>query len=107
MQRAIQTAGALALMIATTGAANAQDAGQNPAGPRIIGTHHIDRFEAIRQVRAELQANPNQLNDWIILGELAQEVAPDVPANLAPGYYKLAHEAYESALKLAPNNTSL
>src|SRR4051794_23324268 len=86
-------------MLAAGAVALAQAAAPNPAGTRILGTHQIDRFAAIEQVRAALQAGSRNLNDWVILGELAQEVARDVPASLAPGYYTLAHEAYEGALK--------
>ena len=35
------------------------------------------------------------------------EVVHDVPANLAPGYYKLPHDSYENALELDPGNASL
>ncbi len=101
----------LAVSAALAVASRAQNppstAGLSGTGKRVLGTHLIDRYEAIQQTRAALKANPNNLNDWIILGELAQEVAGDVPANLAPGYYQLAHEAYDSALKLAPTNASL
>ena len=55
----------------------------------MLGTYQIDRYEAIQQVRQALAKDPNHLNDWIILGELAQEVAADVPSNLATGYSKL------------------
>jgi tetratricopeptide (TPR) repeat protein len=79
---------------------------QQAAG-RVIGTHLIDRYEAIQQVRQALTKDPNNLNDWIILGELSQEVAADVPSNLAAGYHKLAREAYESALKLKPDDPNL
>jgi hypothetical protein len=44
---------------------------------------------------------------WIILGDLAQEVAGDVPASQAAGYFKPARDAYESALRLRPNDANL
>ena len=44
----------------------------------MIGSHQIDRFEAIRQLQQSLRANPNNTADWVILGELAHEVALDV-----------------------------
>jgi hypothetical protein len=94
-------------LLAAGGVALAQATGPNPAGTRVLGTHQIDRFAAIEQVRAALEADSRNLHDWIILGELAQEVARDVPASLAPGYYTLAHEAYEGARKLAPEDTGL
>jgi tetratricopeptide (TPR) repeat protein len=103
------------LAAAATATARAQapaSAGSRPPQPnqaagRVIGTHLIDRYEAIQQVRQALARDPNNLNDWIILGELAQEVAADVPANLSAGYHKLAREAYESALKLKPDDPNL
>jgi hypothetical protein len=107
MHRTIQATGKLSLLFALALAAHAQDAGPNAGGARVLGTHQIDRFAAIEQTRAALEADPNNLNDWIILGELAQEVAGDVPTNLAAGYFKLAHDSYEAALKLSPGNASL
>src|SRR5207248_6744927 len=107
MRRTIPAIWTLALMVAAGAVATGQEAATKPAGARVLGTHLIDRYEAIQQVRAGLRSNPNNLNDWIILGELAQEVAGEVPADMAPGYYKLAHDAYENALKLSPNNASL
>src|SRR5262245_10188300 len=106
MRHARPLSATLALLVAAGAPALAQTQTQTPAadhaGSRVLGTHQIDRFAAIEQVRTALQADPRKLHDWIILGELAQEVAHDVPANLAPGYFKLAHEAYTSALKLSP-----
>jgi tetratricopeptide (TPR) repeat protein len=72
-----------------------------------MASYQIDRYEAIQQVRQALEKDPNNLNDWIILGELAQEVAGDVPASEAAGYYKLARDAYQSALRLRPNDANL
>lgn len=83
-----------------------------PAAPiaeraAIVSSRQIDRYHAIEQLRAELKEDPNNLSNWILMGELAQEVANDVPAVQAKGYYKLARESYENALKLAPNNAGL
>ena len=80
---------------------------QNPAeasatAPNVISSHQIDRYDAIQQVRQALQQDPKNLADWILLGELAQEVATEVPADTAKGYYRLARESYENALKLSP-----
>lgn len=65
-----------------------------PPATRVIGTHQIDRYQAIEQVRQDLAKNPRNLSDWILLGELAQEVAIYAPANQAPGYYRLARESF-------------
>ncbi len=83
-----------------------QDAVQAPQA-RVLGTHHIDRHYAIEQVRQSLLTNPKNLNDWIILGELAQEVAADSPGRTAASYYRLARQSYESALILKPNDPAL
>ena len=80
---------------------------QRQAADRYLATYQIDRYEAILQVRQALVKDPNNLNDWIILGELAQEVATDVASRKAPGYYKLARESYEAALKLKPDDANL
>ena len=74
MQRVIVTAFALSWAFAAgvAAAAQGQDTGkaQQTEATRYLSTHHIDRFEAIRQVREALKANPKNLNDWIILAEL-------------------------------------
>src|SRR4051812_21522073 len=87
--------------------------GQDPNGSqheaeatRYLGSHHIDRYEAIQQLITALKADPKLLQDWIILGELAQEVAADAPRTQAPGYYKLARQSFEAALKLSPNDAN-
>src|SRR5271157_5472163 len=36
-----------------------------------IGTHQIDRFEAIRTLQESLKSDPNDAAAWIVLGELA------------------------------------
>lgn len=72
-----------------------------------IGSHQIDRFEAIRQVQADLNSDANNLANWAILGELAHEVALDIPQGQDDAYYKLSREAYERASQLDPNNVGL
>ena len=106
MRRTIRYDWALALVAVLGASVAAQEAAQGPA-PRVIGSHQIDRHEAIEQVRQALQADPKDLSDWILLGELAQEVAMDAPSDRAPGYYRLAREAFDSALKLQPGNPGL
>jgi len=77
------------------------------AGATPIGTHQIDRYEAIRQLRLSLQAGPNNVGDWIILGELAHEVALDLPGDQDDAYYRLSRSAYERASRLDPDNAGL
>ena len=72
------------------------------SAPQVIGTQQINRFEAIRQLQETVKQNPKSLADWVILGELAHEVAIDLPADQAGEYYKLSREAYENALELCP-----
>ena len=38
--------------------------------PPVISSHQIDRYDAIKMLQQELQANPKSLADWTILGEL-------------------------------------
>jgi hypothetical protein len=73
----------------------------------VIGTQQINRFEAIRQLQETVKKNSKSLADWVILGELAHEVAIDLPADQSGEYYKLSREAYENALELAPDNRGL
>jgi len=73
----------------------------------VIGTHQIDRFEAVRQLQASLKADPENLADWVILGELAHEVALDAPSDQDDQYYKMSREAFEKALALDPKNPGL
>ena len=87
-------------------AATAQPAPKAPA-TRVVGGHQIDRYDAIERVRQALIKNPNNLTDWVLLGELAQEAAEQVPAGQAASYYRLAHAAYTSALVLDPKNAGL
>jgi tetratricopeptide (TPR) repeat protein len=72
-----------------------------------IGTHQIDRFEAIQMLRESLKSNPSDAAAWIVLGELAHEVAQDLSSQDDEPYYKLSQEAYEKALALQPNNAGL
>jgi cytochrome c-type biogenesis protein CcmH/NrfG len=52
-----------------------------------IGTHHIDRFEAIQLLQDSLKSNPNDAAGWIVLGELAHEVAQDLSSTHDEPYY--------------------
>lgn len=106
MRRTIRYDWVLAIVAVLGTSAAAQPEAQRPA-PRVIGSHQIDRYEAIEQVRQALQADPKNLSDWILLGELAQEVAMDAPSDRAAGYYRLAREAFDTALKLQPDNPGL
>jgi tetratricopeptide (TPR) repeat protein len=72
-----------------------------------IGTHQIDRFEAIHLLQESLKSNPNDAAAWIVLGELAHEVAQDRSSQDDEPYYKLSEEAYEKALALQPKNAGL
>src|SRR5436305_12769883 len=96
----------LAVLVLWSVSATAQQA-ERPPATRVIGTHQIDRYEAIEQVRRDLERDPKNLTDWVLLGELAQEVALDAPSDRAAGYYRLARESFENALKLQPNSPSL
>lgn len=77
------------------------------ARPPVISTHQIDRYDAINKLQAAVAANPKSLDDWVILGELAQEVAMDAPADQAGRYFRMARDAFENALALAPDNPGL
>src|SRR5271157_927462 len=72
-----------------------------------IGTHQIDRFEAIHMLQESLKSNPNDVAAWIVLGELTHEVAQDLSSQDDEPYYKLSEEAYEKALALQPKNAGL
>ena len=72
--------------------------------PPVIGSHQIDRYDAIEKEQQAVADNPKSLADWIILGELSHEVAMDAPADHAGKYFKMSSDAFESALALAPNN---
>src|SRR5271166_5281465 len=91
----------LATALATT-KAMAQDTSSHA-----IGTHQIDRFEAIQVLQQTLKSNPTDTAGWIVLGELAHEVAQDLSSSEDEPYYKLSLEAYEKALALQPNNAGL
>ena len=103
------TLGGAALMLAPT-FAPAQS--NNAAAPgrtvgSVISSHQIDRYEAIRQLRTTLAQDPNSLANWIILGELAQEVSGEVPADQAGPYHAIARDSYANALQLAPDDANL
>jgi hypothetical protein len=73
----------------------------------VISSEQIDRFEAIRLLQQSLERNPSALADWVILGELAHEVAVEAPPDQAQKYYKMSRDAYLKALALAPKNAGL
>jgi hypothetical protein len=77
------------------------------AGRPIISSRQIDRYDAINVVEQRLKENPQSLADWIILGELALEVALDLPADQATRYYRISRDAYEKALALRPDQPGL
>ena len=81
----------------------------NPAATpsTTIGSHQIDRYEAIRQLQADLNSDANSVANWTILGELAHEVALDLPQGQDDAFYRLSREAYERASTLDPNNNGL
>jgi hypothetical protein len=70
-------------------------------------THQIDRFEAIRLLQESLKSAPNDAAAWIVLGELAHDVAQDLSSQEDQRYYKLSQEAYERALALQPKSNIL
>ncbi len=113
MRNPIRTAWALALAVAplaTTAMAADPPAprrGANAAPPPVIGTHQIDRYDAINQLQEKVKTNPKSLADWVILGELTHEVAMDAPADQAARYARMSRQAYEQALKLSPDNKGL
>ena len=72
-----------------------------------IGSHQIDRFEAIRQLQADVASDANNVANWTILGELAHEVALDLPQGQDDAYYTLSRQAYERAAQLEPANQGL
>ncbi len=88
---------------ANVAAASAPAAAISP----IIGSHQIDRYDALEKERKAVEANPKSLADWIILGELAHEVAMDAPASTAGKYFEISRRAFEQGLRLAPNNAGL
>jgi tetratricopeptide (TPR) repeat protein len=86
----------------------AQAKAKDPAkAPPVIDTHQIDRHQAIQDLQKSLKEDPKNKADWIILAELAQEVALDSPADQAVSYYRMAREAYEKALALSPDEPGL
>ncbi len=101
--RTILAVGAAGLALAGAGAFARQ-----ATSPRaVIGSHQIDRFEAIRLLQRSLKANPEAVGDWVILGELAHEAALDLPSEQDNNYYRLSRQAYERALELDPDNAGL
>jgi hypothetical protein len=78
-----------------------------PPAPSVISSRQIDRYDAINALQQRLKENPKSVADWVILGELAHEVALDLPADQATRYYRLSRDAYEKALALQPDNLGL
>ncbi len=97
---------AFALIVLAASIATAKVMAQNTSN-HSIGTQHIDRFEAIHLLQESLKSNPNDAAAWIVLGELAHEVAQDLSSQDDEPYYKLSEEAYEKALALQPKNAGL
>lgn len=87
--------------------APAPRATRRSAPSEVLGSHQIDRFEAIRQLRQALKADAQNEGDWIILGELAHEAALDLPSDQDDAYYRLSREAFANALRLDPDNVGL
>ena len=97
---------AFALIVLAATIATAKVMAQDSAN-HSIGTHQIDRFEAIHLLQESLKSTPNDAAAWIVLGELAHEVAQDLSSQDDEQYYKLSQEAYEKALALQPKNAGL
>lgn len=77
------------------------------AQPPVIGSHQIDRYDALKKEQQAVETNPKSLADWIILGEIAHEVAMDVPADQAAQYLQTSSDAFTKALALDPKNAGL
>ena len=97
---------AFALIVLAATIATAKVMAQDSAN-HSIGTHQIDRFEAIHLLQESLKSTPDDAAAWIVLGELAHEVAQDLSSQEDEPYYKLSQEAYEKALALQPKNAGL
>jgi|SRR5271165_1881673 len=97
---------AFALIVLAASIATAKVMAQDTSN-HFIGTHQIDRFEAIHLLQESLKSDPNDLAAWIVLGELAHEVAQNLSSQDDKPYYKLSLEAYEKALALQPKNAGL
>ncbi len=97
---------AFALIVLAATIATAKVMAQDSAN-HSIGTHQIDRFETIHLLQESLKSNPNDAAAWIVLGELAHEVAQDLSSQDDEQYYTLSLEAYEKALALQPKNAGL
>ena len=67
----------------------------------------IDRHAAIQQLQGELKTNPNNEASWIILGEIAHEIAYELAGDQDTPYYQMSRQAYENALKLNPTSKAL
>jgi hypothetical protein len=75
--------------------------------PSRRSNHRVDRFVAIHELQESLKHNPKDTAGWIVLGELAHEVAQDLSSTDDQPYYKISVEAFEKAAALQPNNTAI
>jgi len=111
MRKTLRAAWATALLAAPLAslatAADPPPPGQKPTASPVISSHQIDRYDAIKQIQDKLKDDSKSLADWVILGELAHEVALDLPADQAGKYNSMSLDAYEKALALAPDNPGL
>src|SRR5271157_3347163 len=73
---------AFALIVLAASIATAKVIAQDTSN-HSIGTHQIDRFEAIHLLQESLKSNPNDAAAWIVLGELAHEKALALQPNNA------------------------
>lgn len=107
MRTAILVLGASTVLALSYLAAAAPPADRTGPYPPVISSQQIDRFDAITKTKARLATDPKSLVDWIVLGELAQEVAMNLPEDQARTYVKLSREAYEKAAALAPDHPAI
>ena len=82
---------AFALIVLATTIATAKAMAQDSAN-HSIGTHQIDRFEAIHLLQESLKSTANDAAAWIVLVELAYEVAQDLSPRTT-SISKLSQEA--------------
>ena len=75
--------------------------------PSSYRSDQIDRYEAIRELQAQLKAHPDDEAGWIVLGELAHEVAYELAGEQDTPYYRMSREAYEKALQINPTSPAL
>jgi hypothetical protein len=97
---------AFALLVLATTLATSRGLAQDTTASA-DDSRQIDRFEAIHLLQASLKSNPKDTAGWIVLGELAHEVARDLSSGDDEPYYRLSAEAYKKALALQPENSTL